>query len=236
MRLASPTVSPPQTRTVFLRVGALALLLAVAALIGYKYGWFDYSHTLGHISKLRRSENLGLFLVGFVLVYGVLTSLGLPGLPFNVAAGALFGSVIGGLLAWMGSLLGAAAGYWIARTVGHKEVLRWVKRYKRVDAAVEQARNFSGMLRLRLLPVLPLGIVNFVGGLARAPFVAYIAATALDIIPSVIIYSYFADTLVEGVGSGRKQALVSLIIASALLILLSLLPRLLRSRDQTLSS
>ena len=233
MGLASPAVTPPQTRTVLIRIGALALLLAVAALTGYKLGWLDYSHTLTHIAKLRRSENLGIFLVGFVLVYGALTSIGLPGLPFNVAAGALFGSVVGGVLAWMGSLLGASAGYWLARTVGHREVSRWVKRYKRVDAAVEQARNFSGMLRLRLVPVLPIGIVNFVGGLARAPFVAYIAATALGIIPSVIIYSYFADSLVEGVGSGRKQALVSLIIASSLLILLSLLPRLFRSRTES---
>lgn len=230
MGLAQPVVSPPQTRTVLIRIGALALLLAVGTLVAYRLGWFDYSHTLSHIAKLRQSENLGLFLVGFVLAYGLLTSLGLPGLPFNVAAGALFGSVIGGALAWMGSLLGAVAGYWLARTVGHREVTRWVKRYKRVDAAVDQARNFSGMLRLRLVPVLPIGIVNFVGGLARSPFIAYLAATALGIIPSVIIYSYFADSLVEGVGAGRKQALVSLIIASTLLILLSLVPRFFRSR------
>jgi uncharacterized membrane protein YdjX (TVP38/TMEM64 family) len=230
MGLASPVASPPQTRTVLIRVGALALMLIVGMLVAYRLGWFDYSDTLAHIARLRRSQNLGLFLVGFVLAYGLLTSLGLPGLPFNVAAGALFGSVLGGLLAWMGSVLGATAGYWLARTVGHREVTRWVKRYKRVDAAVAQARNFSGMLRLRLVPVLPIGIVNFVGGLARAPFIAYFAATALGIIPSVIIYSYFADSLVEGVASGRKQALVSLIIASTLLILLSLLPRFFRSK------
>ncbi|HEY4304206.1 MAG TPA: TVP38/TMEM64 family protein [Gemmatimonadaceae bacterium] len=229
----SPPSPPPRTRTVFIRIGGLALLLAVGTFTGYKLGWFDYSHTLQHIAKLRKSENLGLFVVGFVLVYGLLTSFGLPGLPFNVAAGALFGSVIGGVLAWIGSLLGATAGYWLARTVGHNEVSRWVKRYKRVDAAVAQARDFSGMLRLRLVPVLPIGVVNFVGGLAKAPFLAYLAATALGIIPSVVIYSYFADSLVEGVGSGRKQALVSLIIASTLLILLSLLPRLFRSRTAT---
>jgi uncharacterized membrane protein YdjX (TVP38/TMEM64 family) len=235
MGLAQPVVSPPQTRTVLIRIGALALLLVVGTLAAYRLGWFDYSHTLSHIAKLRRSENLGLFLVGFVLAYGLLTSLGLPGLPFNVAAGALFGSVIGGVLAWMGSLLGGVAGYWLARTVGHREVTRWVKRYKRVDAAVDQGRNFSGMLRLRLVPVLPIGIVNFVGGLARSPFLSYLAATALGVIPSVIIYSYFADSLVEGVGAGRKQALVSLIIASTLLILLSLLPRFFRSRTDAAS-
>jgi uncharacterized membrane protein YdjX (TVP38/TMEM64 family) len=216
---------------VLLRIGGLCLLLAIGMLIAYRFGWFDYSHTLTHIAKLRRSDNLWLFVIGFVVAYGVGTSVGLPGLPFNVAAGALFGSVVGGVLAWSGSMIGAITGYWLARTVGHNEVSRWVKRYRRVDAAVDQARDFAGMLRLRLVPVLPIGIVNFVGGLAKAPFVAYVGATALGIIPSVIIYSYFADSLVEGVGAGRKQALVSLIIASTLLILFSLLPRLLRPRQ-----
>ena len=105
-----------------------------------------------------------------------------------------------------------------------------IRRYRRVDGAVDQARDFAGMLRLRLVPVLPIGVVSFVGGLARSPFARYLAATALGVVPSVIIYSYFADSLVQGVGSGRKQALISLLIASALLIVLSLLPRLLRSR------
>ena len=214
-----------------IRIGILALVLAAGMLIGYKLGWFDYKQTLSHIVKLRQSQNLGLFVVGFVIVYAVGTSFGLPGMPFNVAAGALFGSVVGGAMAWIASMLGATIGYWLARTVGHREVSRWLKRYKRIDAAVDQARHFSGMLRLRLVPVLPIGVVSFVGGLARSPFLRYLAATALGIIPSVIIYSYFADSLVEGVGTGRKQALVSLIIASALLILLSLLPRLFRSRD-----
>ena len=52
-------------------------------------------------------------------------------------------------------------------------------------------------------------------------------ATAIGIIPSTLIYNYFADSLVEGVGGGKARALVSLLLASALLILLSLLPKLL---------
>lgn len=229
-RAHQPESTSPKTGSALLRVAALVFVLAAGMVTAYKLGWLDYRHTLSHIQRLRQSQNLALFVIGFVIAYGVLTSFGLPGLPFNVAAGALFGSVVGGMIAWAASLLGASVGYWLARTVGHNEVLRWVKRYRRSSAAVEQARDFPGMLRLRLVPVLPIGVVNFVGGLAKAPFLAYLAATALGIIPSVVIYSYFADSLVEGVGSGRKQALLSLVIASTLLIALSLLPRLFRSR------
>lgn len=228
-----PPASTPPTRTVLIRIGILGLVLAVGMLIGYKLGWFNYTQTLTRIQQLRHSKNLGIFIAGFIIISALGTSLGLPGLPFNVAAGAMFGAAAGGVLGWIASMLGATGGYWLARTIGHKEVSRWVKRYRRIDAAVEQARHFPGMLRLRFIPVLPIGIVSFVGGLARTPFLRYLAATAIGIIPSVATYSYFADSLVQGVGGGSKQALVSLVIASTLLILLSLLPRFLRAAQSS---
>jgi uncharacterized membrane protein YdjX (TVP38/TMEM64 family) len=86
------------------------------------------------------------------------------------------------------------------------------------------------MLRLRLIPVLPIGIVNFVAGLAEANVGPYLLATAIGVVPSIVIYTYFADSLIEGVSGGRKDAVASLLIASALLILLSLAPKLAKSR------
>jgi uncharacterized membrane protein YdjX (TVP38/TMEM64 family) len=97
---------------------------------------------------------------------------------------------------------------------------------------VADARDFSGMLGLRLIPVLPLGTVNFVAGLARAPFATYMLATAIGIVPATTIYCYFADSLVEGVGHGRSDALRSLIIASVLLILLALTPKFVNRRKR----
>lgn len=224
----APRSAPPRRNRALARIGTLAAVLGVALIAGYRLGWFNYAHTVHQIEQLRQSENLGVFVAGFMLVYAVGTALGLPGLPFNAAAGALFGTLVGGLIAWTSSMIGAVIGYVLARTIGHDEVLRWVQRFKRIDGAVDQARDFTGLLRMRLLPVLPIGVVNFVGGLARAPILSYIAATAIGILPSVIIYGYFADSLISGVATRRHQALLSLLIASALLIVLSLAPRLIR--------
>lgn len=220
--------APTRRNRALARIGTLVAVLGIALIAGYRLGWFNYARTVQHIEQLRHSESLGVFIAGFVLVYAVGTALGLPGLPFNAAAGALFGTFLGGAVAWTSSMIGAMLGYLIARTIGHDEVLKWVQRFKRIDGAVDQARNFTGLLRLRLLPVLPIGIVNFVGGLARAPILSYLAATAIGIMPSVVIYGYFADSLVSSVGSKRHQALLSLLIASALLIVLSLAPRFIR--------
>ena len=225
-RISTGVHALPTSRAALTRIGALVALLVAVSLIGYRLGWFDYRHTLEHVDRLRKSHSIGAFIVGFVMIFGLGTAIGVPGLPFTVAAGALFGTFLGSILSWAGGMLGAAAGYWIARTVGHHVVVHWLKRYKRANAAVADARDFAGMLRLRLIPVLPLGIVNFICGLAQAPFGAYLTAAALGTVPATIIYTYFADSLLEQVGSGRADAMRSLIIASALLIAMSLVPKI----------
>src|SRR5579884_1974887 len=232
-RVSIASRNPAHAKSALVRLGALVLILAAAAFIGYRLGWFDYHHALEHINRLRRGHSFAAFVIGFVLVYGLGTSIGVPGMPFTVAAGALFGTMLGSAVSWLGAMLGAAVGYWVARRIAHDVVLRWVRRFKKVDAAVNDSRDFDGMLRLRLLPVIPLGTVNFVGGLARAPFGSYLAATAIGIIPSTIIFNYFADSLLEGIGSGRREAMTSLIISSVLLILLSLAPKLVRRLTAT---
>jgi uncharacterized membrane protein YdjX (TVP38/TMEM64 family) len=219
---------PPRHRGPIFRIGLLVLVLAAAMSVAHRLGWLDYRGMLEHVTRLRRSHSLPVFTVVFVLASGLGMAIGFPGMPFVVAAGALFGTLLGSLLGWAASMLGAVVGYWIARTVGHDVVLRWVKRFHRVDVAVSEARDFAGVLRLRLIPVLPIGVVNFIAGLSRAPFWLYVAATGIGIIPATVIYAYFADSLIEGVGHGRREALKSLVVASALLVALSLTPALAR--------
>jgi uncharacterized membrane protein YdjX (TVP38/TMEM64 family) len=206
----------------------LVLVIAAALLIAHLRGWLDYQHAVEHVARLRRAHSFPVFTAVFVLLSGLGMAIGLPGLPFVVAAGAFFGTLLGSLLGWAASMLGAVVGYWIARTVGRDVVLRWVRRFDRVQAAVSGGRDFMGLLWLRLLPVLPIGVVNFIAGLARAPFTVYLASTAIGIIPATVIYAYFADSLLERVGNGRREAIRSLIIASALLIALSLTPAIAR--------
>jgi uncharacterized membrane protein YdjX (TVP38/TMEM64 family) len=201
------------------------LILAAASLVAYALGLFDFRHVGQHISALRHAYGSPAFTILFVLVCAGATAIGVPAFPFTVAAGVLFGALPGAAYSWIGSILGASIGYAIARTVAHDTVRRWIKRHRRLDHAVEDTQDFAGMLRLRLFPMLPLGAMTFAAGLAKAPFLPYIAATAVGVLPMTIVYSYFADGLVAGISGGQSNALASVVIASALLIGLSLLPR-----------
>lgn len=221
----------PLARSALLRIGGLVLILVATTVIGHRRGWFDYRNTIAHVEHLRATHGFAAFTMSFVLIFGLGSAIGMPGLPFVVAAGAMFGTLLGSVVSWLGAMLGAILGYWIARTIGHDIVARWLARVGRADAAVAQGRDFAGILRLRLLPVLPLSVVNYVGGLARARFASYLLATAIGVAPAIIIYAYFADSLLETAGTGRVTAIRSMIIASALLIVLSLAPRIVRPKS-----
>ena len=56
--------------------------------------------------------------------------------------------------------------------------------------------------------------------------VTVIGATAIGIVPATVIYAYFANSFLEGVGKGSGTARVSLVVASVLMIILSYAPRL----------
>jgi uncharacterized membrane protein YdjX (TVP38/TMEM64 family) len=218
------------------RVGALIAVMAGAAALGYKLGWFDYHHTVEHFRRLRQAHDATLLTFGFIVVFATVTALGGPATLFTVVAGATYGTFIGATLSWLACMLSAVIGYAIARKVGNGAIARWATRSKRARVAANEARNFNGILRLRLLPLFPLSVVNLVAGLARAPWRSYLAASAIGLVPATVIECYFADSLLERVGRGRSSAMASLVVASLLLIGLSLLPqwaRMLRARPHS---
>src|SRR5262249_43597166 len=219
------STEPRRTRNGSLRAVAFAALVLAAALLAMRLGWFDVRRTLEGIRHLRATRDTFAFAVLFVLIYSVFTALGVPGTPFTIAAGAIFGALPGAALAWTGAMFSGALGYWIARRMGYDLAMRLLRHSCRIKRAMVQSRTFGGMLRLRLLPFLPLGVVNFVGGLANARFVSYLGATAIASTPSILLFAYFADALVAAGSGARHAALSSILLASFLLAGLALAPK-----------
>jgi uncharacterized membrane protein YdjX (TVP38/TMEM64 family) len=221
----------PPTKATLIGVATLVVLLVFIALAGEKLGWLDYRHLVVHLDRIKRLHSPAWLALVFLVTVAVATALGMPGLPFIIASGALFGTMLGSLLSSAATTLGAGIGYWIARTAGHDIVAWWLRRFPKLEAIVADATDFGGVLRLRLLPIVPLAAVTFAAGLARAPFGRYVVASALGSLPSIIIYAYFADSLIEGAASGRGNAFVGAFVASVLLIALSLAPKLIKRAD-----
>ncbi|MDQ7097043.1 VTT domain-containing protein [Desulfosporosinus sp. PR] len=115
-----------------------------------------------------------------------------PVVPFVLVAGVntlLYGWVGGFLLSLTGSLLGAALGFWFARTIGQAWVQPNVEKLGKWGNLIE-GNSFSLVLLSRLVPVLPSAAVNYAGGLSQMSFTSFILATFLGKFPMIIWESW----------------------------------------------
>lgn len=223
------TERPRTRRVVLLRIASLAAVIVLLTVVAYKLGWFDLRRATATIERLQSGRNIILVAIVFFSVYALLTGVGFPALPFTVAGGAIFGHFLGSLLSWSAAVVGMILGYALARTVGRETARRWIAK-RSVGAALTHSTSFLTLLRLRLIPVVPLSVVNFAAGLAKTRLKPYIGASAIGVLPATVVFAYFADSLVRGLQGARTHAYWDVGIASALLLLLSLVPVLARKR------
>ena len=212
-----------------LRIASLAVLIIVLSVVAFQYGWFDLRHATTMIEGLQRGRDSVSVAVLFFILFAALTAAGFPALPFTVAGGAIFGHLLGSVLSWAAAVVGTMLGYALARFVGRDAARRWLAK-RSLGAALTKSTSFVTLLRLRLVPVIPLSVVNFAAGLARTRFGVYVAATAIGVLPATVVFAYFADSLVRGLQGAKTHAYWDVGIACAVLMVMSLLPAVMKSR------
>jgi uncharacterized membrane protein YdjX (TVP38/TMEM64 family) len=162
------------------------------------------------------------FVAGYTLAIG----LGFSGLVLTLAGGAVFGFGWGSLLNTLGANLGATAAFWLARSLGREGLHALLGgRFAGIDRITHQS-GFAWLLRLRLIPIVPFNLLNFASGLTAIPWRTYVAATALGILPGTLVYTFFADAILSGSREATHTAFVRVLVAGALLVVLSFMPML----------
>ena len=150
----------------------------------------------------------------FVALYALLTVLLVPGSVSTLAAGALFGPILGTALTAVGATIGATAAFIIARKGGRERVRRRVgERVARVDAWLT-GRGFLAVLYARLIPAVPFSAFNYAAGLTGISFRDYVAGTAIGILPGTFAFVALGDALGDP-GSPRFIGAIGMVVALA---------------------
>ena len=113
-----------------------------------------------------------------------------------MGAGLLFGLLWGTVVIEVGATLGACGAFLIARFVGRGRVAECIKgreSFEAIDDAVGR-EGFKIVFLIRLSPILPYNLQNFAFGLTSISFWSYAAATAMGMIPGVVLYVYIGTT------------------------------------------
>ena len=162
--------------------------------------------------------------VVFVLIYGVATTVALPASVLTVAAGAMFGSVLGVVLVSVGSTLGAAGAFALARWLARDSVSRWLagnEKFRQLDALTERHGAIIVALT-RLVPIFPFNLLNYGFGLTRVPFGTYLFWSWLCMLPGTVLYVVGADAFTRGLAEGRMPWALLGALAVALVVLVLL--------------
>jgi uncharacterized membrane protein YdjX (TVP38/TMEM64 family) len=184
--------------------------------------------------------NWGPFLYGLIYVAAVV--LLIPGSALSLTAGVLFGRLLGTIVVSLSSTSGAALAFLISRYLARERVAAYVRQRPRLQA-IDQAVREGGwriVALLRLSPVIPFNVQNYLYGITGIRFGPYVLTSWLTMLPGTVLYVYLGALgrqSLESVGGQRRRTpeewaflIVGLLATLAVTLYLARLARKVRSQ------
>lgn len=139
--------------------------------------------------------------VAFVLLYVLVTALLGPASALTLSAGLAYGAW-GFPLVVASATLAASVAFLLGRYVARDRVTRWINRDARLSAlnAAISLQGWRVVGLMRLSPMLPYGVQNYLFSVTRIHFVPYVVATLIGIMPATALYVYIGS-LGQAVGT-----------------------------------
>ena len=132
----------------------------------------------------------GMVLYGAVYIAAVV--LFVPGIVLTLGAGFLFGLGRGIVLVSIASTIAAALAFLVARYFARATVERMAKkdpRFEAIDRAIGK-EGWKVVALLRLSPLVPFSLSNYLYGLTSVKFWPYVATSWAAMLPATVLYVY----------------------------------------------
>lgn len=199
-------------------MGKIGVLLLIAAAIAAFFlldlgAWLTLDSLKARqadLSALLDSDPL-LVIGGFFLFYVAVTALSLPGAAImTLAAGAIFGLLLGTVIVSFASTIGASIAFLTSRYLLRDWVKgKFGKRVATIDGGIEKDGAFY-LLTLRLIPIFPFFVINLAMGLTAMRLVTFALVSQIGMLPGTIVYVNAGTQLaqIEDMGDILSPALI----------------------------
>jgi uncharacterized membrane protein YdjX (TVP38/TMEM64 family) len=213
----------------WVRLVVPTVLLVALVVVAWRLGYFSLRNPRELNVAADRVEGLPYLSPAFVAVYAAAAAFATPVSPLAYGAGAVFGLIRGSMLVWIASMVGATAGYWLARGVWAAPAHRLLGRYSDNLRSLRSGSAFLKTVRVQLMPIVPFGVFNYAAGTTRLAFVPFLAGTSLGVVPGTVAAVYVGDRVAAGFEHSDSHAFVIAGGVMLLLLALSFLPNLIRT-------
>lgn len=144
---------------------------------------------------VNRVESMGdMGAVYFFFIYLVAEVLAIPAIPLTASAGYLFGVTKGTFVVLLAGSIAAAIGFLIGRTFLRakvEEILEDYPKFKSIDQAIgKEGLGLKLMILLRIAPIFPFSLSNYLYGATSVEFWSYFIGTMIGFTPGTFAYVY----------------------------------------------
>jgi uncharacterized membrane protein YdjX (TVP38/TMEM64 family) len=142
------------------------------------------------------AESVGpWFPLAFLGTHIVATVVPVPRTAFTLAAGLLFGPLVGVALAVVASTASAVLAMLLVRAAGWQ--LNRLVRHRSIDTVDERLskRGWLAILSLRLIPAVPFSAINYAAGASTVRVLPYTVATLAGLLPGTAAVVILGDAL-----------------------------------------
>ena len=168
--------------------GTLALLVVVG-LVFLLRSKLPVEEWLGPVRDWARQFGArGAIVLGAGIM--VSTAFGMPGSVLAIIAGLALGMGLGLVTAWVGLAAGSCLCFLLSQWIFGDRVSSFVATRPRLTAVREAVarRGWTVLLMLRLTPLVPLVVTNYLAGVSGVRFRHAAFATGLGIVPATTVY------------------------------------------------
>jgi uncharacterized membrane protein YdjX (TVP38/TMEM64 family) len=198
----------------------LTALFLWCGLLGGYY-WYAWQHGVSPLEAVQRlvelmtSSTLGPLV--YVALYAARPLVLFPASLLTLAAGFVFGPVLGTLLVILGSNISASIAYVVGRYFGGRllDSERATGMTRRYTERLRE-NGFESVLMMRLVYA-PYDLVNYLAGSLKIRWTPFILATVLGSLPGTLSFVLFGAS-VEGDFTGEMPRLHPLLLLTSALI------------------
>jgi uncharacterized membrane protein YdjX (TVP38/TMEM64 family) len=189
-----------------------AVLVLIGAVVVYAVGWKTGLYAVLYLKTALLERVAAAGPLVFFSAMAVFPAVGVPNSPFALAAGPVFGERLGlpvvTLLCVAAITVNLTFTYWLSRRWLRPGCARMLARFGYTLPEVETGDVNDLIVLIRVTPVLPFFVQNYLLGLADVPFVRYLLIS-LAIQGSVnVAFILFGDALNHGRGGMALTAVL----------------------------
>jgi len=203
MRDTAPKRSAPGRMSPLWAIAASVLLVAIVLAVLIYFGAHDQV-----LHLLRWFDTQGAWApLLFILVMAAVVVLVLPGVLFTTGAGFVFGIVEGSICVILGTTLGAAFAFLIARYLFGKRATQFILTHAKFKLVSEELtpQGWKIVLLTRLIPFFPSKLSNYFFGLTSFSFRGYVGGSLIGFTPFSVHNVYLGSIAADIATLGERH-------------------------------